>query len=140
VPQHPLGIKGVYGHLQEMKCCSRTLFCHCRTCRIRHLFSYMRQWFWTCVGAFHLLEVAQHPFGTEGMCGHLHEMKCYSRTLFCHCCTCQTRHLFSYMRQWFWDLSWSISPLGGGSTPPWYRGGVWTLPGNEMLQQDLVLP
>jgi hypothetical protein len=90
--------------------------------------------FGTCIGAFHLLEVPQHPLGIEGLCGHLQEMKCCSRILFCHCRTCQTRHLLSYMRQWFWDLYWSISPPRGASTPPPYRGVVWAPPRDEMLQ------
>jgi hypothetical protein len=90
--------------------------------------------FGTFVGAFHLLEVPQHPLGTEGVCGNLQEMKCYRRTLFCHCRTCRTRHLFSYMRQWYWNLCWRISPPGGVSTPPRYRGGVWEPPRDEMLQ------
>jgi hypothetical protein len=95
----------------------------------------------TCVGAFHLPDVIQHPLGTEGVCGHLQEMKYYNRTLFLsHCRTCQTRHLFSYMCHWFWDMCRSISPPGCASTPRRYRGGGWAPPGDEMLQQDLVLP
>jgi hypothetical protein len=141
VPQHPLGTEGVCGHLQEMKCCSLILFCHCRTCQTRHLFSHICvNGFGACIGALCFLEVPPHPHGTEEVCGHLQCMKCYNRTMFCHCRTCRTRHLSSYMRQWFWDLYWSISPRGGASMPPRYRWDAWAPARDEMLQQDLVLP
>jgi hypothetical protein len=67
--------------------------------------------FWTCVGAFHVLEVANTCFGSETCWGHLQEMKCTSRTLFCHS---RTGHSFSYNLQWFLDLCWCIPCLGGG--------------------------
>jgi hypothetical protein len=62
------------------ECCNRTLFCHSRTGHFSHI---SVNGFWTCVGAFHLLEVPQHPLDTEALYGHLQEMKCCSRTLFC---------------------------------------------------------
>jgi hypothetical protein len=67
-------------------------------------------------------------------------MKWCSRTLFRHCRICRSRHFFSHMRQWIWDLCWSISPPEGLHTPPRCRGGVCKPPGDEMLQQDPVLP
>jgi hypothetical protein len=133
VPQHPLGTEGVCTNLQEMKCCSRTLFCHCRTCRSRHFSHICVNGFGICIGAFYLLEVPQHPLVTEGVCVNLQEMKCCSRILFCHCRTCRSRHFFSHMRQWFWDLCWSISPPGGASTSPRCQGGVCKPPGDKML-------
>ena len=89
--------------------------------------------FGTCVGAFHPLKVPQKHLGTERVYRYQQEMKCYNWTLFCHCRTCQTRYFFSCNCQWFWELCWSISPLGSASAPSWYRAGIWALPKDEML-------
>ena len=102
--QQRLYTEGVYGHLQEMKCCSWTLFCHCSTYQTRHFFHININGFGTCLGAFQPLEMPQQSLSTEGVYGHLYEMKCCSWTLFYHCYTCWAKHFFSYKRQWFWDL------------------------------------
>jgi hypothetical protein len=93
-PQHPVGTEGVCGHLQERKCCSRTCSAIAVLAKLGTFCHICVNAFGTCVGAFHILEVLQHPLGTEGMCGHLQKMKCCCRTLFCHCRTCRSRHLF----------------------------------------------
>ena len=96
--------------------------------------------FGTNIIAFHPLEVLQQPLSSEGVYGHTQEMKYYSSTLFRHCRTSQTNRFFSYKRQWFWNLYWSISPLGGASIVSQYRGCVWALPRDEMLQLDPIMP
>ena len=74
--------------------------------------------FRTCNGAFHPLEVRQHPLGIEQVYGHFQKMKCCNWPLFNHCRICWTRHFFSYKCHWFWDLCWSIStPWGCFNNP-----------------------